>query len=440
MLLRLSLLTLLIAACGDDDSGQVDGGRDLGLDLGRDLGVDLGRDSGPRDQGAPDQGRDMGPDDPEWVAVWDDLPESCALERAVHPERTLRPVWASCGENCLYLEPDPRLDREYPGYAVGWSDGEDGYFVMRQLPPGGTTADSAYVISVVGPEETVLALRAQPRVGGEKCGWGSFAGHAGEFGTIAHIWRSDVDHEYRATRMTFDGFTEEFPVVPAEDVASSAVQSAVMGSAIYAAEVQPLAQIFAFADGAVTAMGGSLGEVRGIPQTEMAIGDTVLWETWGFADIGLAYGRMDLQGATYLAIEGVRIIGTDVDEDTHTIAWNQGYGYLGSGQYERLELWTAEFTRDPADLEPRLVGELDPHQSSGVVDGGYYARFRSGGFEVIELATGDLRRLRSTEDLALRFQPLWITSTEVAVPATHRATGEATVVRVRLDSLPVEGA
>jgi len=440
MLLRLTTLTLLLTACGDDGT-VVDAGVDLGVDGGQDLGRDAGfRDHGPPDLGRPDMPPDLGPDDPEWVAVWDDHPQGCALERAIHPERVLRPVWASCGDSCEYLAPDPRVDREPPGL-VGWSDGETGYFSIRQIRRGGSTADSPYTTTVATTSAGLLALRTQPPDGAERCAWGSFAGHGNDFATTAMIRRSDTDYEFRAVRMTLGGSSVHFPSVPSEQTPSSVIQAGALGSQLYATEVQPLAQIFAFAEGTMTPMGGALGDVRGIPQNEMAIGDTALWETWGGADIGIAYGRMDLPGASYLAIEGVRLIGTDVDEDTNTIAWQQAYNHLGDGQYERLELWTAEFERDPADLEPRLVRELDPFQSAGTLDGGYYARFTTvpdRGVELLELATGDRRYVPTPEGLAFGGGALWITSTEIAIPAGILDPRQATVVRVQLDSLPVE--
>ena len=436
----IGLLALLVLACGDD-AGGMDAGLDAGADLGRDMARDLGRDTGPPDLRPPDVGADLGPDDPEWVAVWDDLPPSCAMERATHPERTLVPVWGSCGEGCQYLLPDPRYHRDY-NRPVGWSDGETGYFVMRQVPAGTTTVTSAQVNVVASIARTHLALRSQPGPNDRVCIWTAYAGQGEMFATTAYIRESAGSFEWRAVRMPFVGPFDYVVTVPDEDTPSSVLQAGALGSQVYAVEVQPLAQIFAIADGTMTPMGGALGAVRGIPQNEMAIGDTALWEAWGGADIPIVYGRPGTPGAIYHAVEGARLIGTDVDEDTGTIAWTQGYGYQGSGRYERLELWAADFVRDPDDLEPRWVAGLGTG-NSGTLDGGQYARLRTlpergRGIEVVDLATGRAAFIDPIEGIAYRGEVLWINQTEIAVAASIIPEIEATVVRVRLDSLTFE--
>lgn len=430
MLLRVALAVLLLG-CGDDDVA-VDAGADLGVDLGRDAGTD----GGPTDAAADQGRRDLGPEDPGWVSIWDDLPATCALERATHPERVMRFSWASCGDGCSYLMPDPVLKRRAP-VPLGWTDGDDGRFVFRAESADANPAESTSYVLVAQQDGPLEALRREPRVGGEFCTWGALAGFGSEFAATAFVGRTEEDFEWRPMRATFGGPLVHEVVVPGEETPVSGFQGGALSAELYVAEVQPLGQVFAFSDGTMTAMGGALGDAPGIPSNALAISDTVVWETWGGSDIGLAYGRMDLQGAEYLAIDGVRIIGTAADPATNMIAWTQGYGYLGTGQYERIELWAASFTADPADLVPRLVREVPPYQSTEKLDGGYYVRFREEdrGFDLFDIVTGENRRVPPVDGFAFR-GAFYVTSTEVALAAGFAGT-DTTIVRFQLDSLPV---
>lgn len=449
---RLLLAGFLVGAvgCGDDvvpdvaqdsaadvedaareaDTASADTRDDVSDDVDEDVDGDEGVDSSDPD---------AGPDDPGWIALeFADLPEGCMLWRAEHAERVIDAEWEECGDGCQNLAPDPALPQRHLT-EVAWQDGTSGLVVVRQdliEVSGGRNDTTIVVLRSGGAAE--LALRYAWEGRDVACGWAAMAGTGSTF--AASLYKRDE------TVVTFDAqvmaLGERFEIlstvpVPADATpGSSVIQRGALSDDVYTTQVQPLAQVFAFQDGERTAMGGGLGTARGSPQTILSVGETSLWEAWG-DEIILAYGRRDLPGAVYRAVPGARITG--IANDGNTLAWVQAYNSLGEGRYERAELWTAEFTPDPEDLEPRMVREIGAWGGPGIFGGGYYARIGPGFVtELVELETGDIRLVTPPDGTNI-FNLYYVNSEELVLGGAliERDAG-ITVFRFEIDSLPVE--
>jgi hypothetical protein len=429
-LLAFSVCTVVaLAACGCDDvtprdAGSADGGH---LDAGR---RDAGRrDAGRRDAGSRDSGSPDG-DDPGWVPLTF-LPAGCVIERAEHPERLLTPEWASCGEGCQYLLPDPRFQRAISSRA-GWHDGTRAWFVAIQE----TGDDKRMVVIAPTDGSAVAAWRDPPASDPGLCLTGNptlgdgYAAVMFETGFDGLPRRSYLFH---APLDTIGGLT--WPVATVDDSilrGEAVFQRAAVSGTTVAAELQPAGLVYVFEGSAYRPLGGIASAVPGIPQNPAIVGQTVFWEDWG-TRVSPAYGSMTEDAAYLRQIDG------DIKSFHATpegFAWVEGYDRQPDGSYARVELWTAPFTDDPATLAPRFVREL-PYRVNGAPFGGGIVAIRKTDphrIDLYDVADGRLRRFLPPEGLVLTRHPVYVTDSEMLLAEAVGTT--RTLYRIDITTLP----
>ncbi|MBX3271950.1 MAG: hypothetical protein KF729_16900 [Sandaracinaceae bacterium] len=145
----------------------------------------------------------------------------------------------------------------------------------------------------------------------------------------------------------------------------------------------------------------------GIPQNVTVVGDQVFWEDW--ADlVRVASATLDVTASLFHRadpgdVKGFRTDGVD-------FAWFEGYDRHPDGRYDRLELWTAPFTRDPAALSPRRVRAMEI-RSGSMYGGGWYVvqRGAPNGYDVVNVRDGSLRRIAAGGGV----MPLYVAEHEI---------------------------
>jgi len=437
MLLRAALAGLVVlgGACGDDDPEQEDAGVDGGHDAGRDLGID----AGPPDAGTDgeDAAIDGGPNDPGWVPL-PDLPLGCQVDRALYPERLFEPKWSPCGDGCLYLEQDAAY--EVRPVKVG---GHDRHTASREsyvfTVLGRRRADDRtrpQIVTLVGTDGTVPFAYRQPHSSEPGiCAIGSIPYSDGWVGFSITMRDFDEGVAYEAVfHAPLDEIKEtEQPMVmlgPDQIADPSVILQPEVSPEAIAFQVPALAEVWLMETGILRRLGGPGSAVPVSPQRVALVGDHVLWNEWG-TDVRIAHGALDRAAEPYYGVDGTRVI---FATDGVDIAWVQGYGWNGVTGFDRMELWTAPYVREAADLTPRRVLESYAQPSfSGVVgDGLWVVHQDNKTLAIVELASGERLELGLEDARAiLLFEPVWVTDEEIAV--VGRWDGEETLFRLSRD-------
>jgi len=436
MLLRIALAgwLLLGAACGDDAAAE-----DAGVDGGHDAGRDLGTDAGPRDMGpeGDDAAIDGGPDDPGWVPL-PDLPLGCEVDRALYPERLFDPTWSSCGEGCLYLEQDPDYEvrpTKVGGHDRRTPDGESYVFTGLGLRRANDRT-RPQIVTLVGTDGTVpIAYRTPNPRETPLCMIGEIPYVDGWAGFTITMRNGNESLDYDAI---FHGPIDELkdadrPVLllgPDDIPGYGAVLEAYVSPEAMAFHVPFLSEVWLVDTGILRRLGGPGSAVPVSPQRVALVGDHVLWNEWR-TDVRIAHGALDRSAAPYYGVEGTRVI---FATDGVDLAWVQGYGWDGTTGFDRMELWTAPYVREPADLAPRRVLESYTQPSfSGVVGAGSWVVHQDNKtLGIVELASGERLELGLDDPRAiLLFEPVWVTDEEIAI--VGRWDGEETLFRLSRD-------
>jgi hypothetical protein len=212
----------------------------------------------------------------------------------------------------------------------------------------------------------------------------------------------------------------------------SAFQNAAVSRSTVAVELQPPGVVYVFEGGAQRQLGGIGSDVEGIPQNVRVVGRTVFWEDWG-ARVSPAFGGMTQDAAYLRQVEG------DIKSFNATsegFAWLEGYDRQPDGSYNRVELWTAPFTDDPASLAPRLVREL-PYRANGAPFGGGILAIRKTDphrIDLYDVADGRLRRYLPPAELILTHHPVYVTESEMLLTEAIGTT--PSLYRIDITTLP----
>lgn len=438
--LALETMALVGCGCASDGAGAADGGVDADApDAGWDAGYDAGgvrrRDAGPA---ASDAAK---PDPAGWVPL-EGLPEGCVIELSRHPEVLFSPEWTGCHDGtdgCLELAPDDRFERAVEGEDIGLHDGSAGYFGVVE-----TWSDdpASHVIRLIARTDAppVAAWRYPPYRGAEhgvcQLGLLGIGDGAAAVGTdvLGGAWVAqqrvlhgpldsigDVDHGL----LLLQGTRARY----------AAPQHTAVSATTVAAEIEPGGFVMAVEGDTVETLPDPPAGLEGVAQNPHVIGRHVLWEAWG-SQIRLLHGGIGRPTEVYRAVDGgdVRASASDGAD----LAWIEGYGrpctYGCPEPYARVELWTAPYVPDPADLEPRKVRDLPQRIAKAVVGAGYYghADFEEW-HEIVLYRLSDGRR--GTWTLPRDSGPghiLWITPDEIGI-----STG-AHLYRVQLSALSWE--
>ncbi len=400
----------------------------------------------PPDAGGP---RDSSVHVMQWVPFGDlpPLPDGCYIERATDPAVVLVPRWLPCGEGCLHLQRHPELTTRL--LAADYRD-EQLYFlavVERPIRDAPDTRDRPVGhIVLSGVERPHLAIRERWFGLREWCGVDAVldGGHilvavitsAGDASA-----ETEVSLYHEALPGEWDPAVRDYEVSRQVSFAEAALSSsAVVFRSAGLAMLDPRT-------GGVRV----LSDLRAPEETARhpaLAGDHLLWEVHGFDRFRIAHARLGADTALYHEITGpepadVLALATDgVD-----VAWQQGYQrhcVTGcSPRFDRVELWTAPFVPDPADLRPRRVTEMRTLSTKARLAAGRYAVVEAVGERaaeavVIELATGRRATWRVPEGWAMG--PLLALSRDELVVIGRDASDwtDQTLFRARLDSLTFE--
>jgi len=415
LLKRSAWIALAVFACSGP--GSEDGGTDAGVDAAP-TELDAGFDAGVRDAGYDAGLADGGEDDPGWEP-WVELTDDCAFERARNPEAVLGTHdWQPCADGTAQCWEAFGAD----GGGGAWFDGEIGYLASGRI----LDSRSRYIIRAitrsVGPPVAVWREPWPVADDGRNCLLKLGVGD-GQAVVIADY--TDHDVPSRSIKRLFFGALDEIasvdepltdlPLITAQRIAVSREVIAIWtGSSIYA--IDPTS-------GRVERLNDSL---PGLPQNVAVVGSHVLWEDW--ADlVRVAHGDLMVAGSLFHRADPGDIKGFQTDGER--FAWFQGYDRQPDRSYDRLELWTAPYVRDPATLEPRMVREMEARNASAY-GGGWYVVVRS-----------DPRRLDivNVEDGTLR---QWIPAGGVSTPPLYVSENEilaqsGNLVRFDPHALPV---
>jgi len=413
LLKRSPWIALAVIACsgpGDADGGAgIDSG--LVMDAGHDSGMDAGTDAG---------GGDSGPDDPGWEP-WIELADDCVVERATNPEATIPPWrWQACSDPA-----DSCWEAPGGGGKTGWFDGEIGYLVSGVIHSGGSAWVQRAITRTLGPTLAAWRFPSPATLVPENrsCQVSLAVGDGHAALIIEYV---DFDDSRRSRQMFYFGSLSEIaaveepilelesPIAPQEIAVTSELIAVWTGGAVVA--IDP-------AGGGTRRMNEPLS---GIPQNLSLVGSHVLWEDW--ADVvRIAHGDPITAGSLFHQADPGDIKGFQTDGER--FAWFQGYDRQPDRSYDRLELWTAPYVRDPATLEPRMVREMEARNASAY-GGGWYVVVRS-----------DPRRLDivNVEDGTLR---QWIPAGGVSTPPLYVSENEilaqsGNLVRFDPHALPV---
>lgn len=422
--------------CGEDEGSAVD---DAGVDAGAaeggsgsegglDAGADSSRDGGAADAGAlADTGaaRDVGP--AGWTPL-PGLPGDCRIERAEHPETLFTPEWIPCGEGfpgCSKLAPVEHPRSVHP--FAGFHDGERGYFVLIES----TSEDAPRMQLMARTDGPCFAAWQDPPMTEGACivGTPAFGPSAASF--LVRFSTPDgmirEDRVYHGTYEEIGATTEPQAVLTQDDVGGGggALQRVAASASWTAGEVQPAAWVALMEEGRIH----HLDPLSGVPQRVHLVGGHAIWEDWG-ARVRLVHGSAEQATELYYEAAGGDVKG--LATDGVSLAWSEGYDRSADGSYARAELWTAPYARDPADLVPRKVRDLEGVVRQARVGSGYYAFRGSGEWHqilVVRLSDGRLGRWTLPPEDSPRGIPLWVSADEVAF-----AIRGGSLMRVQLTS------
>ncbi len=433
------LLGLVVGlGCDCGTPGHPDGGNEAGpdtsVDSGRDTGRDTGVDTGP--DGQPDTGRDAAVEAARWVPL-PGLPEGCVIERAENPAALFEPTWDSCGEGCEYLVGDARYTRAFSSQ-VGWHDGTRGWFSVIQGDDG---RRQVLLAATEGPP--VAAWRGPDSRDSGLCAIGASAIGDGAAAVGIELGWNGWPREWRLLHgplAEIGAMTD--PIATLDEsilVGAGGVQRLAVSSTTVAAEVQPHGIVMVFEGGEERTLGGFGSAVPGGPQRVRVVGRTVWWEEW-LHPTSLAVGSIDRSAEYFLRnLPGDAFVS---EWDGTQTVWLQGYGWEGSGRYERIEMWTAPYTETAADLRPRLVREL-PSWGDAKAGGGVYGFRRSNSdgsrrrIELYDIVDGRRRTFDGpAPDGVITHPPLIVSANELLVLGNYHT--QRTIFRVQLASLPYD--
>jgi len=161
--------------------------------------------------------------------------------------------------------------------------------------------------------------------------------------------------------------------------------------------------------------------------------------------IVMHHARFGEGNAPFITRADAHVAGSLATEDHLT--WYQAYGPGRISSAERIELWTAPFTRDRDALEPRRVRVMFP----GVLPGHVSTKFEGSGihstfYSTVRLSDGAVLRyprgagIGDGVDVAGNIAHLWSAGGEIAIHAVLLTGGpsQSTVRRDQIDGLWVE--
>ncbi len=379
--------------------------------------------------------------DAGWVPL-PGLPDGCVVERAEHPEVLFEPEWLSCGDGCLHLAREPRFQRTYD--RVGWHDGTRWWIAVIQS----TDAEHREVVLAPSDGPAVAAWRSPDGWENGLCiiGPNPIGDNAAAFGV--QILGEDLPEQFRlyhAPLTEIGSVIEPIAVrVPSMGVGSSGVQRLSVSRTTVAAEVQPAGVVIVFEGGRSRVLGGALSPTPGTPQRVRVVGRDVWWEDWAHPT-SLVVGSIDQEGSYFRrnVPDDAFVLGIDDGQ----MAWLEGFGWGGIvSRYDRLELWTAPYTADTAELRPRRIREIET-SGPALLGGGVYGFFGGdpGGtnprIKLYDLADGRHRNFRSPDGVSVPESPLGITNEEMLLKGRFTVdpfNRFSTLFRIDITRLPYE--
>lgn len=411
----LALGALAFAGCGAPSEPAEDASRDAPEDSSSadaiadvEMSAPDARLDSSLDATTTDSGADNG--DPGWVEI-PDLPDRCGIERARHPERLFIPAWRECGDGCTYLAQDPTFEL-HPTTAGGVSSTLEVTFVTLTPRPHGL-GGPIRIVAAVGTDGRVHAAWRESR----RC---SIGGTTYSDGWVAFAIRMIVSRDNFEYAAIFHGRLEEMtedllPVLTLgpDDLPGfgNALQGIRVSETTVAFQVQPIGEVWLIEGGALRRLAGVRSEVPGSPQGVALVGRRALWNEWR-QDVRIAHGTFEEPAAPYFGVDGARVI---FETDGTDLVWFQGYGWDGSGNFTRTQLWAAPFVDDPADLRPRLVVDDFTGSWGSVVGGNAWVEQHGGVLRLVELDSGVLKVFPSPARGHTLGRPAWATATEVAI-------------------------
>lgn len=428
--------------------GQHGAGPDAGVDAG---GADAGEPPGDAGDGSR---VDAYVPSRDWVSVagLPPLPDGCHIERAVSPEHVFTPHWRSCGEGCLELERRIRDGETLRFGRAGY--GPNGLhflaIVKRQIREGHFIEDPWDHDVLCSEDRAILAYRMRAEHPTRPCAFKVFADDGYAVGQHLRFEGEDW------TQTTYYGplpgdWTSPQPdfVLPIQY--GNALQKVELSGEVILFQVQPADWVMM-----VDARTGEwrrlshLPERHGSPQLLHLVGDHAIWEAWGNEQIWLEHATLSGDTALFYEVpDGGDVRGSATDGID--LVWMEAHGrpcvYGCPEPYERVEIWTAPYTRDPAALEPRFVARARARGGNAKVAGHRYAYLQriegdtgEPTYEIViaDLADGRQRAWRAPAPWEM-YSLLAMSEEEMLVEVRSPENGQdGTLFRVRFDSLPYE--
>lgn len=430
-------ILLFVSACGacGDDEPRADAGADAGA-------RDAGHDAGRRDSGRVDVGldaADAGSADPGWVRMAGP-PEWCRIDRAETPEALWRGRWEPCGDGCERLVSEPERQQAIDS-SVSWTDGEEGWFSIVQEVEGG--ARGILLVSTRG--RIAGAWREPERPATDMiCLAGAPVGVGDGFAAIGLEARTSSGPQFWGLyRGPLDDIgSADTPTAVLDEtvlVGSNTINSLKVSATTVIGALQPMSQVLVFEGGDMVRRAGIFSATPGTVQRMALVGRTAYWEEWG-SSVRASFASYDRAEAVFREITGNILSFNAAPEG---FAWLEGYDRSPEGVYARVELWTAGYTEEPADLAPRSVVELPEYDTSGKAGGGHFAFVRRAPrqrVEIYDLADGRHRTWYLPSGFSATAEaPLYLTETEMLVAvAPEGPVSRGTVLRVDLTRVPYE--
>lgn len=187
-------------------------------------------------------------------------------------------------------------------------------------------------------------------------------------------------------------------------------------------QVQPLGEMWIVEDGVLARRANRGSAAPGSPQGPQLVGRHLMWMEWE-AKVRLAHATFDSPSEIFLDVpDADAIFATDgVD-----LAWLQGYGWSDvTSTYERVELWAAPHTTNPAELEPRRVLEdYAMGDIRGVVGAHRWVSISGESeLEVVDLRDGTRTTIALPPEHVLAAPPSWVTEGEIGIAGRYREGG-----------------
>ena len=435
MSLRSHCATLIIALASCTGVQERDAGIDMGVDAGRGPGdLDAGNDGGAVDAGV-DAGREM----TRWVPL-EGLPPECEIQRAENPETLLDNRWEVCPDSigCVRLVDDPRFVRTPAPVSRGFSGGVAYFQIVEGYSPYDPLLGERIVV-LAGTDGSVLGGWKGPPLGGDvvcqvdplTVGDGQAAFGVSVFDTETMLNKRPL---FRAPLAEIGSANVPYKVLDESDLPGwNVVQSLEVSPTTLVADVRPGGFLYVFEGTDRDRLGGVSSTINGVPQNVFLVGDHVLWEDWG-SKVRVAHGSLAEPESVFVELSGANDV-HGFSTDGIDMAWQQLYDKQPDGTYARIELWTAPYVRDPADLAPRMVTSLAERQPEVVHSDGVYAFLFADlpdRYALYDLADGRRRVLTMPDRFGGR-APVSVSRDEVLIRGTR-----GRLRRYSLSSLPYE--